>query len=315
MDVNVLKTFVAVCEYGGFSAAGEVLGYTQSTVSSQIRQLEKELNTVLLDRFHHRISMTQDGITVLNHAKKILATQEKMVAELHQVEHIAGELCLAMPSSISARYFEHHYLGFQEQYPEIHLKIMETGTEQMFDMLRKNEADVVFTLDAHIYNSEFEICAERQEQTHFVAAPDHPLLSRKKLTVRDMMNEDFIMTERGMSYRKLLDAYLASESLEIRPMLEIGNPLQICSIVSKSNSVSFLPDFITGKYVENGQLAYLPVEDCFITVWTQILLHKNKWHSPALKALVDYYNNIITNESASGKILEKQVHQKKLKSS
>ena len=43
MDTNVLKTFIAVCEYSGFSAAAEKLGYTQSTVSSQIRQLEKEL--------------------------------------------------------------------------------------------------------------------------------------------------------------------------------------------------------------------------------------------------------------------------------
>ncbi|MFQ9126408.1 MAG: LysR family transcriptional regulator [Butyricicoccaceae bacterium] len=51
MDLNVLRTFVAVCEYSGFSAAGERLGYTQSTVSSQIRQLEKELNVALFDRF------------------------------------------------------------------------------------------------------------------------------------------------------------------------------------------------------------------------------------------------------------------------
>ena len=48
MDTNVLKTFVAVCEYSGFSAAAEKLGYTQSTVSSQIKQLESELNTALL---------------------------------------------------------------------------------------------------------------------------------------------------------------------------------------------------------------------------------------------------------------------------
>lgn len=52
MDTNVLKTFVAVCEYSGFSAAAEKLGYTQSTVSSQIKQLESELNTVLFDRFY-----------------------------------------------------------------------------------------------------------------------------------------------------------------------------------------------------------------------------------------------------------------------
>ena len=50
MDTNVLKTFVAVCEYSGFSAAADKLGYTQSTVSSQIKQLENELDTVLLSQ-------------------------------------------------------------------------------------------------------------------------------------------------------------------------------------------------------------------------------------------------------------------------
>ena len=69
MDTNVLKTFIAVCEYSGFSAAAEKLGYTQSTVSSQIRQLEKELNTTLFDRFYHRIELTSDGVTALKYAR------------------------------------------------------------------------------------------------------------------------------------------------------------------------------------------------------------------------------------------------------
>ena len=51
MDTNVLKTFIAVCEYSGFSAAAKELGYTQSTVSSQIKQLEKELGVRLFDRY------------------------------------------------------------------------------------------------------------------------------------------------------------------------------------------------------------------------------------------------------------------------
>ena len=75
MDIHVLKTFVAVCEYSGFSAAAEKLGYTQSTVSSQIRQLEAELDTVLFDRFYHRINLTADGVVVLQYARSILEDQ------------------------------------------------------------------------------------------------------------------------------------------------------------------------------------------------------------------------------------------------
>ena len=78
MDLHVLKTFIAVCEYSGFSSAAEKLGYTQSTVSSQIKQLEKELKVTLFDRFYHKISLTEDGRTVLKYAREMLTSQEKM---------------------------------------------------------------------------------------------------------------------------------------------------------------------------------------------------------------------------------------------
>ena len=77
MDTNVLKTFISVCEYSGFSAAAKKLGYTQSTVSSQIRQLERELDTVLFDRFYHKIVLTEDGVTALKYARNILESQKK----------------------------------------------------------------------------------------------------------------------------------------------------------------------------------------------------------------------------------------------
>ena len=82
MDTNVLKTFVAVCEYSGFSAAADKLGYTQSTVSSQIKQLENELDTVLFDRFYHRINLTEDGLIVLQHARKYSNLTKKCLKNL-----------------------------------------------------------------------------------------------------------------------------------------------------------------------------------------------------------------------------------------
>lgn len=293
MDINILKTFVAVCEYSGFSSAAIKLGYTQSTVSSQIKQLENELGTVLFDRFYHRISLTADGIIVLQYARNILNAHEKMLTSISGQEQIEGELRLAMSSSISNRYFGREYLAFRQKYPGIRLTITECGTEKMFDMLRKNEADLVFTLDSHIYESEFEICAERREHAHFVAAADSRLGTAGNLSVRDIMNEPFILTEHGMSYRRLLDEKLAAMSYEINPVLEAGNPLQICAMVSESELLSFLPDFITDSYVTEGKLVYLQVDDCDISVWTQLLIHRNKWRSPALNAFIAHYTGII----------------------
>ena len=81
MNTNNLKTFIAVCEHAGFSAAAKELGYTQSTVSSQIKQLEAELQVRLFDRYYHRVSLTEEGILVLQQARNILNAQEKMLSQ------------------------------------------------------------------------------------------------------------------------------------------------------------------------------------------------------------------------------------------
>lgn len=293
MDTNVLKTFVAVCEYSGFSAAAEKLGYTQSTVSSQIKQLENELNTVLFDRFYHRISLTSDGTIVLQHARDILESQEKMMEDLRTPEVVEGNIRLAMSSSVCNRFFKDDFLEFRKAFPNIHLVVLESGTEQMFDMLRKNEVDLIFTLDSHIYDSEFIICAEHEEKVHFFASVDNLLTKENEISLKEICSEDFVLTESNMSYRKLLNNELSAKSLEIRPVLEIGNPLQICSLIRNSKMISFLPDFITEDYYRSEQIKHLSVADCNISVWTQLLIHKNKWKSPALNAFIDFYRDVI----------------------
>ena len=132
MDTNVLKTFIAVCEYSGFSAAAKELGYTQSTVSSQIKQLEKELDVRLFDRYYHKINLTEKGVLV--HAagiEIILKAQAKMLDSLNSAESIEGEIRLSMSSSVCSRYFKNDFLRFHHQYPEIKVEITENGTEQM----------------------------------------------------------------------------------------------------------------------------------------------------------------------------------------
>ncbi len=294
MDVNVFKTFMAVCEYGGFSAAGKKLGYSQSTVSSQIKQLERELDVILFDRIRHNVTPTAEGEKVLHYARAMLRLYQEMEADIHSKEEITGEIRLAVSESICARYFKEDYLAFHELYPGINLKIHQSGTGRMFDSLRKNEVDIVFTLDSHIYDSEFIICGESLEEVHFVASPNHPLAKAEKLTLKEIVNEKFFLTETNMSYQKLLNARLASESLEIHPVLEVGDPNLICAMLKESDEISFLPDFITKRYIGDGRLVYLPVEDCQIAVWTQMLMHKNKWTSPAMEAFVAYYRDIIT---------------------
>ena len=81
--------------------------------------------------------------------------------------------------------------------------------------------------------------------------------------------------------------------LEISPVLEIGRTDIITTVVSQSNMISFLPDFVTKDLIDEGKLCYLDVCDMNVEIWKQLIYHKNKWISKALKSVIDY---IIAND-------------------
>ena len=86
MDLRSLSVFVEAAELGSFTRAGQSLGYSQPTVSFQIRQLEQELGVPLFERIGHTINLTQEGRFALRYAQQILRTCREMVQGADQSE-------------------------------------------------------------------------------------------------------------------------------------------------------------------------------------------------------------------------------------
>lgn len=103
-----------------------------------------------------------------------------------------------------------------------------------------------------------------------------------------MLRLSFILTEKGMSYRRLMDEKLAELSLEIQLILEIGRTDLICALIEQGDGISFLPDYVTAKAVEEGRLFCLEVENFEIEVWKQLLYHRDKWVLPQMESVLQY---------------------------
>lgn len=287
MDLRNLKTFIAVAELASFTRAAEQLGFSQSTVSFQIKQLELELGARLFERTRHAMKLTDQGREVLRYAYRMDKLTQDLAEDLHAKDQITGHVRLATADSLCSR-LGRTFRGFWSLYPGISLKIVTAGTASLFQLLRHNEVDLVLTLDSHIYNSEYHLIRESQISTHFVAAPDCPLCRKSSLSVEELLNNPFLLTEKGMSYRRLLDEGLAARSLEIRPLLETSDTELLCQLVSQGAGCSFLPDYATDAAVADGRLVRLPVADFEVKVWKQLFCHRDKWISPQLQAVMDY---------------------------
>ena len=292
MEIRNLRTFLQVAEQNSFTAAANLLGYSQSTVSFQIKQLEDELDCLLFERIKHTVTLTERGRELLDYAQNVLLLTEKFKQSMLSSDDPAGFVHLVTSDSICETMMLTNYTDFYRKFPKVKLKFSTADTNEMFRMLDRNEADIVHTLDSHVYGRDYIIAKEEPVQMHFVTGAGSRFAGKKGLSVQDIIGEPFILTEKGVGYRRLLEQALEKMSLEIHPILELGRTDIITEVLSNGIGISFLPEFVTKEAVDSGKLVYLDVTDLHFDVWKQLLYHRNKWISPTLRCFIDYVKRI-----------------------
>lgn len=288
MDLKNITTFIQVAELRSFTKAAEKLGYSQSTISFQIRQLENELGVPLFERINHTVSLTEHGSRFLQSAQKMNGLLESFRSETEKEHDVSGHVRLALADSLCSELIRKVFPKLHQRYPGITLECMTGGTQELFRLLNHNEADLVYTLDSHIYDTSYVILQETKIATHFVCAADNPLAQKEELTLQEIIREPFLLTEKGMSYRRLLDEQLAVQSLEIRPVFVSGNTDVIGSLVERNAGIALLPDHATKELVRKGTVKYLSVQELKADIWAQLIHHRDKWMSEPMRIVVEY---------------------------
>ncbi|MBQ8027341.1 MAG: LysR family transcriptional regulator [Clostridia bacterium] len=288
MEIRNLMTFAQVADLNSFTKAAQVLGYSQSTVSFQIKQLENELDCLLFERINHTITLTDKGRELLDYAQGVLRLTNEFRQNTSSAHIPKGFIHIVTPDSVCEDMLLTNYPDFHKHYPGIDLKFTNADTGDMFDMIDRNEADIIMTLDNHVYLNEYVIAKEEPVKMHFVTGSSSPFAGKRNLSIKDIADQPFILTEKGMGYRRILDKELAKKSIEIKPVLEVGRTDIITKLLEENNAISYLPDFATKKKVDRGTLVYLDVCDINADIWKQLIYHKNKWISNCMQVFLEY---------------------------
>ena len=195
MELRNLITFIHVAELGSFTKAANQLGYTQSTISFQIKQLEEELGCLLFERINHTITLTEKGHELVSYAHQIRALTDEFRENLTQESDYSGHIHIVTPDSVCEEMIYSHYIDFHNKYPSISIRFTTADTSVMFDMLDHNEADAIITLDSHTYRRDYVIAKEKPLSMHFVTNARSEFVHKRNLSIQDIINEPFILTE------------------------------------------------------------------------------------------------------------------------
>ena len=293
MELRSLNIFIEVAELKSFTRAGERLGYSQPTVSFQIKQLEQELGVQLFDRIGHTVTLTDAGREVLSYAQSICNLSHEMAVGVKERRDPRGVIRLGMADSLCEPLLAREFGTFRKKYPKVSVEITTAGTGDLFRLLDHNEVDMVCTLDNHTYNTAYVIASEEKVGVHFVAAVGNPLAGQGTLTLESLIREPLFLTEKGMSYRRLLEERLAGKSMEILPALETGRADILCQMVEQDMGISFLPDYVTEEAVRQGRIVRLDVPELQVDVWMQLLYRRDKWVSPQMRVMIEHLSGIL----------------------
>jgi len=179
MEIRNLITFLHVAELNSFTKAAKVLGYSQSTISFQIKQLENELNCLLFERINHTITLTEKGENLLDYAQQINHLTNEFNDSINNESALSGHIHVVTSDSICEAMISEHYVDFLSKYPNITLKISNGDTNEMFQLLDSNKADLMITLDSHVYDNNYVIAKEESVPAHLLQVHLPHLFQRK----------------------------------------------------------------------------------------------------------------------------------------
>lgn len=300
MDTRYLQTFREVAKYQSFTRAAEALGYAQSSVTTQIQNLEMEFGVTLFERWGRKIRLTHAGEALLGYSEQVLAILDEAKGSLSEQAELAGTLSIGTVESLAAFYLPPFLQKIRLEQPRMRVLLQPGICQDLRLGVKEGKYDFAFVLDWVQDNPELVSVNLGEEKLVVIAAPGHPLTRKERVEAKDFSGASWIFTEAGCSYRSIMEAVLREAEATIDMSLEFGSLEAIKQCVAFDLGIALIPYIAVAEEVKNGTLAILPFSHPDVRVYRQLIYHKKKWMSQALR----YFLELLENESdaASGKV-------------
>ena len=298
MELRNLKSFVKVAEFENFSKAAEVLGYAQSTITLQIQQLEQELGVNLFDRIGKRVLLSEKGRAFLSYANEMMKLEAEAIETVSENDTPTGTLRIGTIESIASSFFPALLESYLKKCPHVHLDIVIGVTLELYDQLEKGNLDIVFLADRPAYHPALKTVYSRPISVPFIASATHPLANQKHVSPERLAQETILLTEKNNNYRQMFDELAIEHNVAFPHTQEISSFAIILRFLQKKIGISFLPDYATLPILQKKNLALFTVTGFDIKMYLQILYHKQKWVTPAMKCFTETTEEFFSRSAA-----------------
>lgn len=290
MDDHRLKIFCTVVETKSFSKASEIIHLTQPAVSLQIQALEELYETKLFDRSSSTVTLTPAGEILYKYAKQILdlyAQAEKDIARL--TGFIKGSIRVGASTTIANYLLPTVISDFKKINKKVRFHLLIGNTKRIVDHL--NNGVISFGLvEGDV--TRFKLKTEKvlKDELVVIVSPEHPFSHKKAVSVREVVNEPFILREEGSGTRQVIENHLAKDGISVSDLNVVailGGTEAIKEAVEDGIGISIVSKWAVRREVSRGTLRMIPLKEERLTRDFS-LIHKNAIFNAVTSEFVDY---------------------------
>jgi len=253
-----LRIFEAAARQLHFGRAAREMNLTQPAVSIQLKQLEEHIGLPLFEQMGRRMHLTRAGEVLLHHSRIVLRQLRDAEEAINALKGTGGgELHIAVTST--AKYFAPKLLAeFRGAHPEVKVRLAVSNREAVVQQLADNSIDLAIMGRAP-RGLDTVSAAFAKHPLAIIAAPEHPLARRRRIALRDLAGETFLIREPGSGTRSAMERVFAAHAFHPAETIEMSSNETIKQAVMAGMGVSFLSLHTVGLELAARRLVVLRV--------------------------------------------------------
>jgi DNA-binding transcriptional LysR family regulator len=230
LDIDQLRSFIAIAETGSFTKAAEVVNKTQSAVSMQMKRLEERLDRPVFVRDGRASKLTEDGQRLLDYARRIVKLNVETIAAFSDAE-LSGRVRLGVPDDYADRYLPEIMARFSRAYPSVELSVICEPSVDLLERIDANEIDL-----AIVTNCESKRASEtfRRERLLWVTSARHSTHLEERMPLA--------LGRPTCSWRRIAIERLETVARSYRVIYSSSSAGAVAAAVLAGLSVSVLPE-------------------------------------------------------------------------
>lgn len=292
MDMRLITSFVTVATLHNFTKAAEQLGYAQSSVTSQIQLLEKELGIKLFDRLGKKVCLTPEGEQFLKDARMLLFSWEKAKGSLSLLKSPHGVLTIGANESVCSVKLPKLLAEYRKRYPGVEFHIKIGSTDELELWIKENEIDVAVLLDMPWHVPELTVKVQQEAELGLLVSPTHPLNCMENILPQDISNYPLLLVSHSSCWKNIFKAVMEEVHEPFKVMLETASISDLKQFAILGFGIAIIPLYSVNEEVASKQLSVLPWAGKELKLLVQVVHHRDKWISPSIDAFLEICANV-----------------------